>query len=894
MTIQILSQFFTKIVFIPLRNNLFFIVFCTFLIGCFSSNLFCQEVIKNKEQISAKKSSIPSKPDPKPAPEKKINSVDTIKIDSVKKLKTFLEGKVKYRAKEYARFDQKKKLLTLNDEAELFYLDYELKSGRIVFDYEKNEVYAGRLKDSAGNFIQYPYFKQGENVIEPDSIRFNYKTKKALVWNSRTEQGELRIKAEKTKKESDSVYFMKGARMTTSLNLDDPEYYFYTSKLKFVPSKKVVVGPTTFVVAGVPTPLVLPFAFFPMTQTAQSGILLPSYNQSFALGYSLQNGGYYFAINDKIDLSIIGTYFTNGSYSLQGDSSYKQRYKYNGNFTVRYEKNINEERGYPNYSTRSGYNIQWSHTKDPKSNPSSRFSSSVNFGSSTFFQNSINQNNFVAGFNNVLNSSISYSKTINTIPEVNFSLTTTLSQSTETKKIDLTLPTFTASLDRIFPFASKDGSKKGFFKNINFQYSTQGQNRIPTTDEFFFTKKMFDTSVTSMVHTIPLSTNFKLFKYFSATSTASFVETWTLQTIKKSTDFTKATDNTVTERVNGFDAFRTYSFSNSLQTTIYGTLNLKGKGRLKSLRHVMSPAISHNYVPSFRQYYESYETANGFDSYTRFDGLGSINKNYSSSIGLSLANTFEAKITDKDTTKTELKKIKLLNQLNFTTGYDIATKTWSDIRITGGTVLFNQKMNVNFGATIDPKASFKDNIQITTPLTLTSANLSFGYSFSNAKEDDKKKSKNTNEQNGGRPDNLFGSSDLINGQQNQNLNESEEKEFTGFYNSALPWTLNFMYNVTYENRNGTSGISQSTVSFNFDTDLTPKWKVGLTSGYDFKRDGLNNAQIRFNRDLLSWRMSVNWLPVGPYASWSFFIGIKASILSDVKLDQRTQPDRVLK
>ena len=894
MTIQLSSQVFTKILLKPLRNNLFYIVFCTFFINCFCNNLFCQELAKKNNSFNAKTTSIPKKNADKNATEIKITAADTNKTVAQLKTKTFLEGKVKYRAKEYARFDQKNKLLTLNDQAELYYLDYELKAGRIVFDYEKNEVYAGRLKDSAGNFIQYPYFKQGTNIIEPDSIRFNYKTKKALVWNSRTEQGELRIKSEKTKKESDSVYFMKGARMTTSLDLEDPEYYFYTSKLKFVPSKKVIVGPTTFVVAGVPTPLVLPFAFFPMSQTAKSGILLPSYNQSFALGYSLQNGGYYFAINDKIDLSVIGTYYTNGSYSLQSESQYKNRYKYNGNLSVRYEKTINEERGYPNYSTRTGYNITWTHTKDPKSNPNNRFSSSVNFGSSTFFQNSINQNNFTSSLNNVLNSSISFSKTINTIPQINYSLTTTVSQSTQTKTIDLTLPTFTASVDRIYPFASKDGSKKGFFKNINFQYSTQGQNRIPTTDEFFFTKKMFDNSVTSMVHNIPLSTNFKVFKYFSATSTASFIETWTLQTIKKFTDFTQPNAATVTERVNGFDAFRTYSFSNSLTTTIYGTLNLKGKGRLKSIRHVMSPSISHNYVPSFKRYYESFETANGYENFSRFENLGSLNQNYSSSIGLSLSNTFEAKITDKDTTKTEPKKIKLLNQFNFSAGYDIATGRWSDIRIVGGTVLFNQKMNVNFGATVAPYATFKDNIQLTAPLSLTAANLSFGYSFSSTGDDDKKKKNTKNQQNGGRSDNLYGSTDLINGQQTENLNDTEEKEFTGFYNASLPWTLNFMYNITYENRNGKSEISQSTVSFNFDTDLTPKWKVGLTSGYDFKGQGINNAQLRFNRDLLSWRMSVNWLPVGPFASWSFFIGIKASILSDVKYDQRTQPERVLR
>ena len=194
MTIQISSQVSTKILLKPLRNNLFYIVFCTFLINCFCNNLFGQDLPKNKGSFNARATTDLEKTKEKNATEIKITVTDTNKTAAQLKTKTFLEGKVKYRAKEYARFDQKNKLLTLNDQAELYYLDYELKAGRIVFDYEKNEVYAGRLKDSAGNFIQYPYFKQGTNIIEPDSIRFNYKTKKALVWNSRTEQGELRIK----------------------------------------------------------------------------------------------------------------------------------------------------------------------------------------------------------------------------------------------------------------------------------------------------------------------------------------------------------------------------------------------------------------------------------------------------------------------------------------------------------------------------------------------------------------------------------------------------------------------------------------------------------------------------------------------------------------------------
>ncbi|WP_395053823.1 putative LPS assembly protein LptD, partial [Flavobacterium sp.] len=392
MAVQKLSHTFTKIAFKPLRTNLFYIVLLAIFLTIGNTIVVGQETRTKKRNLSVKKDPIPViKEVVKPVEITPIatEKVVTIKTDTIKK--SLLEGKVKYKAKKYARFEQKKELLTLNDGAELYYLDYELKAGIIVMDYKKNEVYAGRLKDSTGNYIQYPKFTQGSNVIEPDSIRFNFKTKKALVWNSRTTQQEMNIKAEISKKENDSVYFMKNARFTTAKDFDDPEYYFITSKAKFVPGKKVVVGGTNMVIYGVPTPLYLPFAFFPITEKSRSGIIIPNYGQSNLRGYSLQNGGYYFALSDNYDLAILGDYYTNGSYALGFESSYAKKYNFNGSVRMRFENLINSERGFPDYTKSKIYNIQWSHTKDGKSNPNSRFSASVNLGSSQFFQQSINQ-----------------------------------------------------------------------------------------------------------------------------------------------------------------------------------------------------------------------------------------------------------------------------------------------------------------------------------------------------------------------------------------------------------------------------------------------------------------------------------------------------------------------
>jgi len=278
-----------------------------------------------------------------------VKELDTIKIDSTKKKKPLLDGKVKYKAEKYAKIDQKKKLVTLYDKAELYYQDIELKSGIIIFDYQKNEVYAGRIKDSTGAYTQSPSFKQGSQVVEPDSIRFNYKTKKALVWNSRTKQGEMNVKAEISKKENDSVYFLKKARFTTAKDIDNPEYYFQASRVKLVPGKKVVVGFTNMVIADVPTPLALPFAFFPMTEKSRSGLIIPSYNDSNTRGFSLQNGGYYFALSDNYDLAVLGDYYTNGSYAMRFESSYAKRYKFLGNVNIRFQNLITSERGYPEY-----------------------------------------------------------------------------------------------------------------------------------------------------------------------------------------------------------------------------------------------------------------------------------------------------------------------------------------------------------------------------------------------------------------------------------------------------------------------------------------------------------------------------------------------------------------
>jgi lipopolysaccharide assembly outer membrane protein LptD (OstA) len=851
---------------------------------------------------------------------KLLKERDSITQDTVPKKKGMIESIVKYTASEYVSFNRAEQKTYLYNNAKVTYMDMEITAGIIVINHENNEVYAGRLKDTLGNYSQAPVFKQGSDVIEPDSIRFNFNSEKALIWNSRTEQSGGYIKSEKTKKENDSVYFINRGKFTTSADPENPEYYFLMRNAKVVPGKKVVTGLTNMFIADVPTPIGLPFAYFPLTKKQTSGVIFPSFGEDNQRGYNIQNAGYYFAISDYADLAVTGDYYTNGSYGLRVQSSYAVRYKFRGNLSFRFENLITSERGFPDYANSSIYNLRWSHNQDAKSNPNSRFSASVNLGSSRYYQQSINQVNASNFLNNTLSSSVSYSKTFQGEPQVNLNMTATHSQNTQTQVINMTLPTFQGSVSRVYPFAPKNGSKKGLIQNINMQYNVRGENRIQTTDSLFFKKEMFDNAKIGMKHSIPLTTNFKLFKYLSLSAGGTYEENWTLNTINKSYD--QANQEVVTTDLNNFDSFRTYNVSASLGTTVYGMFEFGEDSKIQAIRHVMRPSISYNISPAFDQYYETYEVidANGLTSeeveYTRFENsiFGSPNRNLSSSIGLSLGNNFEAKVRDKDSTATEPKKIILLNNLNFSTAYNIAADSlgWSPVRMSGGTQLLNNKMRINFGATLDPYALDNNNKKINqfnianggSLFRLTSANLTLNYSLSSQMFGGKESKDNTQNsrareesiQSGGRADDLFGKPQDFSNRQLEtttaSTDEDEEKP-SELYNYKVPWDLNLAYAVNYTNTARQNEISSHSLMFSGNVDLSPRWSVGASSGYDLKNKGITYTQLRFERDLLSWKLNFSWIPFSTRSSWNFFIGIKSGILKDIKYEQRRQRDRQL-
>ncbi|MUU77295.1 putative LPS assembly protein LptD [Winogradskyella endarachnes] len=920
MAFQKPSHTFTKIHLKALRTNRINILFLLSFTVFINTASLAQELPKPSVSIPAEKekdtASIATDSILKPP----INTkeIDSSKKDTIKK-KELLTGIVKYKATDYVSMNQRKQKIYMYNEAVVTYEDMEITAGIIEIDYSKNLVYAGRIKDSTG-YSQRPVFTQGENVIEPDSIVFNTETKKALVFNSRTEQQGFKVYSPITKKENDSVYFMKNGRFTTAESEEDPEYQFVASKMKLVPNKKVIVGPTYMEIYGVPTPIALPFAFFPMTKKQTSGIIFPSFGEDSGndRGYFLQNGGYYFAISDYLDLAVLGDYYTNGSYGLRIENNYAVRYKYRGNVSFRYENLLNSERGFSDFSQSTIFNLRWSHSQDSKANPSSTFSASVNLGSSTYFQESINQLNQSSFLNNTLASSVSYSKTFDVEPQVNVSLTATHSQNTNTGDIDLTLPTLQASMGRVYPFAPKSGTKEGIIENINFQVTTRGEYNISTNDSIFGKSEMFDDAEIGMKHTIPLTTNFKVFDYFSVSANANLEENWTLKTVSKYYDQTE--EEVVSIDQYGFDRFLTYNFGASVGTTIYGMYNFEKEGKdpkIQAIRHVMRPSLSYSITPAFDNYYETYEVidADGTTSdvaYTRFENslYGSPSNNFSSSIGLSVTNNLEAKVRAKDSTQTEPEKKFILNSFNFSTAYDLAADSLniSPVRVTGGTQILDNKMSINFGMTLNPYALDSNNNVINTfninnggsLFRLTSANMTMSYTLSNdsftgdetAQSDASSKE---SARSGGRTDDLFGrSEDYANKRLSDDDKSKGDKEETNdFYNYKMPWSLRLAYSANYSNTTRQNEITSHSLMFSGDVDLSPRWSVGASSGYDFLNQGFTYTQLRFERDLLSWRMNFSWIPFSDNSSWNFFIGISSSMLSDLKYDKQRQADKTL-
>ncbi|WP_299051564.1 putative LPS assembly protein LptD [uncultured Polaribacter sp.] len=893
-----------------MQTNLSYILlFCCIF---FARTGFSQEKKTSKDVISSEKEidSVFSKKDT--ILNAKNNSLflkekDTTTTDSIKPKET-VEDIITHIAKDYTIQNAKERTVTLYNEANITYTDIDLKAGIIIVDYKKNTLFAKGIIDSTG-YVQRPVFKQGNQESEQDSMIYNFKSKRAIIYGLKTKQGEMFTYGTKTKRVNDSTVYVRKIRFTTS-EKKIPDYYIGTDKAKLVPGKKIIVGFSNLVLADVPTPLVIPFAYFPITETSVSGFLFPTFDTgSSPRGIGLQNGGYYFAINDYVDLAIQGDAWSNGSWGARMNSNYKKRYRFSGSFSLNFENIINGIRGFDDFSRANNFNIRWSHSQDSKASPNSRFSASVNLGSSRFFRESLNQFNISQSQTNTFNSSINYSKKFVGTP-FNMNVAATHQQNTNTGVITMTLPSLNLTMDRLFPFAGKGGIQKTPIQKMGFNYNMQGQYLINTTDDDFFTSRMFETARSGIQHSTSTSTNIKAFKYFTLSPSANYEEIWHFDFIDQNYD--PAENVVVTDTLRGFKTYREYNASVSLSTTVYGRFEFK-KGRLKAIRHTFRPTVSYNYRPDFRERYvrQVQQSADASDlrEYTIFDQgiFGGPSAGLSNSVGITLNNVLEAKLAPKDPDSDEEdEKITLLNNLNFNSSYNFAADSlrWSPVTMSAGTRLLKDKLAINFNGSLDPYQVNERGIRINkfnpNILRLTRANLTANYSITSKDLEKNKKDKKEDKNSNGNQDvgDIIGAdinpTDQFGQRKNINTAPEDQNKEAQLYRAKVPWTINLAYSANYTNNGVDPGeIGVHSLMFSGNLELSPKWKLGYSSGYDIKNGGFTFSRFNFSRDLDSWQFNFNWVPFGAQSSYTFFIGIKSSVLSDLKWDKVRPPDRRL-
>lgn len=910
MALILITNQYTKIELKALQTNRLYILLLVIIV-CFSSiTTKAQDRTIDTNNIKLAKDSIVLK---NITSNVENDSIATVKNDSIvpPKKKEAIEYIVEHSSEStdgYISQDLVGKKVDIYNEAHVIYGDNDIKAGKISIDYNTNTVIARGIPDENGKYSQLPVFKTTGNESVQDSLIFNYKTKKAIIYGIETVQDGINTLGERTKRVNDSTIFIRNIIFTTS-DPRNPDYYLKTTKAKVIPGKKIITGATNLVLADVPTPAIFPFAYFPLTKDRTSGIIFPTYGESNSQGFFLQNGGYYLALNDFFDLKLTADIYSNSSWGINAASNYRLKYKFSGSFSFNYDNLISGIEGFDSYSVSKNFNLRWSHSQDSKASPNSRFSASVNLGSSQYFRQSVNENNNGLGLTNTLSSSVSYYQDFVGTP---FSMNVSANhrQNTNTDIVYVTLPSLQLNMDRLYPFAPKSGTSKNAFQKIGLTYSMKAENQIETTEDDFFSSKMFDNARNGAQHNVSLSTNMKLFKYFSLSPSMSYREVWYLDKIHK--EFVADNDinnenggDIITETLSGFNSFRDYSASTSISTTAYGMFKFK-KGNLKAIRHTIRPSISYSYRPDFSFYYNEVQEnadATSFETYSQFDNgiYGAPSTGVSNSLGFSLANTLEGKIANKEDPEGEDTKINILNSLNLSTNYNFTADRFklSPLNLTAGTTIF-KKVNLNFGTSFDPYALDENNSRIDALsyknggplLRMTRANFTTGYAFSSDdflnKKDGKK---STSDENSTAHDiDLFGG-DRPNTNDfavtpKENEEEQEEIKDIPQYISAMPWSLRFSFSTNYSNSLGQNEITSASLMFSGDIELSPGWQVGASSGYDFTNNGFSYTNLRFTRDLRSWSMNFNWVPIGNNSSYYFFIGVSSSVLSDLKWDKR--------
>jgi len=826
-----------------------------------------------------------------------IAHADTIINDTIveQKKEKPLKAKVDYHASDSIQLDAINQKVFLFGNAEISYQDINLKAAYIEIDFKTNIVFARGVPDSTGKIQGMPVFSEGGQEFDAETMRYNFDTKKGLIKHVVTKEGEGYIHGEKIKKLEDGNINISSGSYTTCDNKDHPHFEFRYKKSKVIPNDKIITGPAYLVIAGVPTPLFIPFGMFPNKKGQRSGIIIPSYGESTNRGFFFEGGGYYWAISDYLDFKLTGDIYTRGSWAIKPLVRYSKRYKYRGSFNFNYGITVLGAKGSPDFNKNRDFSIRWSHRQDPKARPSSTFSANVNIVSNKY--NKFNPTSTQQYLTNTFQSSIAYQKNWNQ----KYFLTVDLnhSQNTIDKTVSMTLPQISFSVNRFYPFRKKEkiGQLK-WYDNVSVNYSMNAKNYISTYDSLLFKPEMYSQMQNGIKHNVSFSSPLKILKYFNMTNSITLTDRMYFEKLDKywvnDTLFTES-DTTVgyvkTDTLPGFNNEYDFNFSSSVSTRIYGMLGFK-KGPIKAIRHVISPTIGFSFRPDFGAagwgYYKyHYDNAEHTDStqYSIHDRFifGGAPRGKSGSINFGISNNLEIKVRSRKDTITGYKKIKLIESFSISTSYNIAADSlkWSKVRMNGRTTLF-KKINITYSSSWDPyvldsagtknlnKFEWDVNHRLLR-LDNTAWSLGLSWNLNSKKTDKKKVSKKGGEQ------------------ELKDINENPDN----YVDWSIPWKLTIRYNLNYSNnldyiynhkiKNKTL---VQTLWFSGEVNVTPKWRVGFNSGYDFEQAKLTATTINIYRDLHCWEMRFTWIPMGFRKSWNFSINVKSSMLQDLKLSKK--------
>ncbi|WP_157761042.1 putative LPS assembly protein LptD [Chitinophaga caeni] len=809
-----------------------------------------------------------------------------------------LDSRVTFRAKDSIVMYFKKKKFYLYNDAETNYKDLKLTAAQMNFSQETGTMEAINVTDSTGKKIGQPVFVSGGQETKSDTIRYNFESQKAKIYETKAIYGEGFVASEQIKKMSDDVIFGFKNGYTTC-NLDTPHFAFRAKKIKVITNKLIVSGPANLEIEGIPTPLFIPFAIFPITQGQSSGILPPQYVVNAMKGIGLENGGYYLGLGEYLDVTVRGNVYSYGSWGLSMNPTYRKRYKYNGGFTVSLS---NTRTGDPavkqDFVKSKDFAVTWNHSMDSKARPGTNFNASVNVRTSSY--NQYNVTDYQTRLTNTLSSSISYSKSWAGKP-YNLTLSAGHSQNTSTREMTISLPQATFTVNTLYPFQSKDGvTQNKWYEKLGIGYSVNMTNRTRFTDSLFGKQEMFDNLQTGFQHQVPISFSIPVLKNFTLSPSVSYGERWyTKRTVRS---YNESLNKVDTAYEGGFYAIRNVSTGISLSTALYGMYAFKKNMKVDRIRHVMRPTVSLSYTPDLNRgafYNLRYDTAaSAVTRVSYYDDAVYGAPSYGTFAGLSfgLDNNLEMRVrSDKDSTGS--KKIKLLDGFGFNGSYNLVADSFqlSTIQLYARTNLFD-KLNISFNGTIDPyqldslgrridKYTWQGGQGFKVG-RLTNAGVSLSTSFQSGDKKSKQK-----EQMKDQIENTESNDAMLEAQRRQmEMIRANPGEYVDF---DIPWRLDLSYSLQF-NRGRTSDYRRDTtiftqsLNFNGDFSLTPKWKVGMTSGYDFRNHELTYTTMYITRDMHCWQMSINLVPFGSYRQFSITINPKAGILRDLRINRTRQ------